>query len=281
MTLPEEVSDEQWLLVDEVKQDLRTYVDMILTCEKTKIFEDDFTNYLALWCALLGILSWESYDSIILLLKAQKPRSAYMLSRTLFDYCVRLTYYHEQAKPIMLEWRSNPKKNLRNGLRKIHACQDWFNVDAKMANYLNLKESDLSHLTSKEMREIGKKLEKAHEEIIVRQFPYMLKIAFPDHAHPDHEKLRNILYAEWLNRSAYLHGDPLARIDFLKEHFENKNYSYESLFDESGISSVSLLTISTHLVLGMMRKFSEITDRSYAFPIHMRRMSTVFPQNNT
>jgi hypothetical protein len=257
------ISDEQWALADEISADLRIYIDMILRMEREGALPDPFTEWLAIWAGLLGVLAWEHYTSVVVLLRAGKTRGAHSLSRTLFDYYVRLCYYRNQASPIIDKWRKKPrKKNLNNLLKSMHAYKDWFSVHAKMARDLRLTNPDLSDLDPESLKLLHEALKTFEKEKTgLREFRYMLKSVWPD------EKAKqDMTYALWLRKSAYLHGDSLTRTEVMSETHIDGQAKYEALY-ESSILPVHVLKVATGHVLELMYQAYLITDRHYALRV--------------
>lgn len=266
---------DQWSLADEVAGDLRVYITMMSRLEKDGALPDAFAEWLTVWCVLLGALAWDAYTAIIVLLRAKKVRSAYALSRALYDYFVRLVHYREQARPIMEEWRADARKmkNVKNGLQKVDAWRDWFTINRKMADHLRRMQPDLSDMTPDELSEFEAALEaSAHGDLGNRPFRDMLKSAWPDDQHA-----QEFTYTQWLQRSAYLHGDPLTRIDVLGESVVGDRAEYDLRLDQSIISEVHVLTGATAFVLGLMEQAHQITGRHYALRVLAPKVVRMFP----
>ncbi len=248
---------------------------MLSRLEKDRAFPDAFTDWLAVWSVLLGALAWECYTGIIVLLKAHKVRAAFALSRTLYDYFVRLAYYREQAQPTITSWRADPRKmkSIKNGLQRLHAWRDWFTINKKMADHLNRTKPDLSDMDPKQLADFQKAMEASvHGDLGMRSFHDMLKTVWPEDKHT-----QQFTYAQWLQRSAYLHGDPLTRVEMMREHVTGRNADYDLLLDASTISQNHVLTGATVFVLGLMEQFYLITDRQYALTVLAPKVRRLFP----
>jgi hypothetical protein len=269
------LTDEQWALADEVAADLRTYVEMVSRLEKDRAFADAFTDWLAIWSVLLGALAWEQYTALIVLLRAKKVRAAFALGRALYDYFVRLAYYRAQAQPTIATWRADARKmkSLKNGLQRIDAWRDWFTINKKMADHLKRTQPDLSDMSPQELAEFQGAM-KASEggEPGVRRFDHMLTRVFPGD-----ERTQQFLYAQWTQRSAYLHGDPLTRVDVMRERVTGTNADYDVLLDETRITENHVLSIATFFALGIMEQMYLITDRQYALTVLVPKVRRLFP----
>ncbi|GAC1412664.1 MAG: hypothetical protein NVSMB64_22940 [Candidatus Velthaea sp.] len=272
---PTLISDEQWALADEVARDVRIYVDMILGLERAGAFRDDFTNYLALWAGLLGALAWEHYTGVVSLLRVRNVRSAFTLSRPLFEYFVRLCYYRKQAEPSIATWRADPRKmkSIKNGLMKTHAYADWFSIVKKMVDWLKLADPDMSDVTPEELHNLIKMFDFTNTQVATnRSYRHMLTTVWPEN-----QLAQDRTYALWLRRSAYLHGDPLVRNEVLIETLEDKQLRYASSFEESEMNAVEILKLATGHMLEWMYQTYLATDRIYALQVLGRKVLIAFP----
>jgi hypothetical protein len=89
---------------------------------------DDTQRALVRWSAYLGVLALDVFDAIVVLLREQKLRAAYMLARSLIDYHVRLRYYIVQSRAA--------------GGGEIHALRDWTASERGLAGEIDPYEPD-------------------------------------------------------------------------------------------------------------------------------------------
>lgn len=92
---------------------------------------------------------------------------------------------------------------------------------------------------------------------------------------PTEQDKQDTTYALWLRKSAYLHGDPLNRMEVLDETLENDQVSYRPRF-ETSISQVGMLKVATGHVLELMYHTYLVTDRQYGLLVHGRKALTLF-----
>jgi hypothetical protein len=84
-------------------------VELLLEDEVT----DESQRVLVRWSAYLGVLALDVFDAIVVLLREDKLRAAYMMARTLIDLHVRLRYYIVQSRTV------------GGATADMHAARDW------------------------------------------------------------------------------------------------------------------------------------------------------------
>jgi hypothetical protein len=127
-----EITPEHWAFVEQTIPDFKFNLDLL--AKRTN--KDDIERHLSAWAIVLGVLALETFEAILLLIRDEKLRAAFMLSRALTEYHVRLRFYILQAKPIAESNRQKPipEEHMK---RQIHAIRDYKNADAKIADVLH------------------------------------------------------------------------------------------------------------------------------------------------
>ncbi len=196
------MSSDQWAVCDETVRDMRRLADALTGYD----LDDPFQYLLRMWATYLTILGWEMLESVLMLTRAGKLRAAFGLSRTLIEYYVRMTYYHEEAKKVAGPWRTSGELGPAGmNITETHAYRDWSTTTAKMRGYMKkMPDLDLSSLTDQERTDFERLLGQK-EKVDTRKWYHMRNVAEAD------SQLRNdFIGVEYGLRSGYLHGDQAA-----------------------------------------------------------------------
>lgn len=182
----------------------------------------ELDGYLYDWSIVLGVLALDAFESIATLLDDSKVRAAYMLTRAVAEYDVRLRYYVVQSKELRDAHRAKPQVDIDYLKGQMRAARDWENAPVKLANRLSLY--DASILSSEARVEIEQVL-RSGQNITVTPFIEMLDFLL------EHEsKILGVLpmfredlafryrnmRPEWYLTSALLHGDQVIITDVLE-----------------------------------------------------------------
>jgi hypothetical protein len=184
--------------------DVKVNLDLELLAERKN--KDDIERHLAAWAIVLGVFALETFEAILLLLRAGKLRAAFMLCRALTEYHVRLRYYIIQAKPIA-ESNSREAIPYKHLLLQVHAIRDYKNADAKIAKVLH--EYRLAYVSEAERIEILRQIEK-NETLHEQHFREMCEVVASEDA-----AVWEIGYAQFKLQSAFMHGDQMAITDVM------------------------------------------------------------------
>lgn len=195
--------------------------------------KDEFGEYLVVWAVNLGVLALDVFESVVLLLKANKGRSAYMVSRALLDYHIRLRYYVVEGLKVREKWIAKKRKHIKNYLQQMQAYQDYHNTEDKLFAIIKGRNTQTwGDISEDDKERIIEKL-KAENKIHSRRVYEMLKTAAP--------KSVGDYYAHHQFQSGYLHGDQITLVDTIKsgtvvDHNLQVNWDSQRL--------------STHITLG-------------------------------
>lgn len=170
--------------------------------------KDEFEEYLVIWAVNLGVLALDVFEAVVLLLKANKERSAYIVSRALLDYHIRLRYYVIEAEAVRSEFLATNRKHPKNYLQKMQAYQDYTNTEDKLFAIIKGRDRhEWGDISEKEQQRILRKMEKVGN-IHSRRVHEMLKTAEP--------KSVGDYYSHHQFQSGYLHGDQITFVDTIK-----------------------------------------------------------------
>jgi hypothetical protein len=265
----EPITAAEWAYIEEIARDLRTCIEITNRRENAGVFTDPFTGWLAVWSVLLGVLAWETVTSVIVLLRADKVRSAFALSRSLYENVMRMCYYRLQAGPIADSWRCDPAdRKIEDELARMDACKDWWSISTRMAKHLQYLDPDLSEMSVDERRMFEQALA---GEASPRNYRRIIKDV------PGDKKAQGRSIIQWAHRSAFLHGDPLTRLDVMHERQEANEFHYDERFDDSKIPPRYILAQCAIHALSLLHEVHTITGFGYSYYYHARRLKTVFP----
>lgn len=171
--------------------------------------EDTFDEYLSIWAVNLGVLAHDVFRSVTLLLKQGEVRTAYMLSRPLLDYHIRLRYYVIQSREPKEKWIANNRRSIKNYLKRTDAYKDWNNAREKIFSILAKRsQQEWGDIASDDRARIEATL-KAEKEVFSRRIDYMLEIAQPEK--------RGDYYSHHQLQSAFLHGDQVTAVNTMEK----------------------------------------------------------------
>jgi hypothetical protein len=223
---------------------------------------DNLNAYLYLWAIYLGVMALESFEGMMALLRAGKPRAANMLSRTLIDYNVRLRYYVIQALASLDASQLDLTLQREEVLKRFHAARDWENAGPKLASILTRYAPED---WPDENRDALLMSQAEQARTYQQRFSDMRAFLFKNEAdvrellpwlREDVEKRCKNAEVVWLVQSAFIHGDQAASTDVVatkegKNSFDvHRSQSYDS-------RKVIFFTAANH-VLDIMDSFGLI-----------------------
>jgi hypothetical protein len=205
----EVITPEMLRFADEFSRDFWNNVELLMKDGPSNELE----VYLRGWCVVLATLALDDFNSMVVLLKSNCLRAAFMLGRPIIDYHVRLRYYILQAQPSIAKFGAG-KSSLKNLKKKMHAARDWENSEKKLQVELNTYKYDV--LPDDVKAQIQAELEKS-SETHSQNFRYMIGIVYPDKKSVDFRHT----YSSWLMQSMFLHGDQAVISDVIRENDAN------------------------------------------------------------
>jgi hypothetical protein len=257
-----ELKPQQWQFADEVSRDLRSYVEMLA---EDHPHDDPFTEQLSKWCVALGVLSWEILAGTIELTRSKKRYAAFVLSRSLIDYALRLRYYRLNAEPLATEWRTT--RDAATGTSKAARTQaaiDWSDTHEKLIASLKEHRFDLNDFEEADTAQLFGLLERqsgARGETLRK----MLEVYDED------KQVRDECFIEWSLRDAYLSGDQTAVQAIL-----GSSDPRTALEGDSAMDDLNIVLTAIWFSLEIMYEFREITGRNYAINVLGRKFFDVF-----
>ena len=252
-----EITPEQWAFVDQTIPDFK--INLTLLADRTN--KDDVERHLAAWAIVLGVLALETFEAILILIRADKLRAAFMLGRALTEYHVRLRYYILQAAPIVERQRLKPMSEERFR-RKIHAIRDYENADAKVADVLHKYRFD--YVSDAERVEILRQVAK-NETLREQQFREMCEVVAEEDA-----DVWNVGFGQFKMQSAFLHGDQAAISDVMG----NQDGSPMVVHLKSpALKALPFLAEVTWFYTGIMESFARVHGWAYG-AVDARRKGT-------
>jgi hypothetical protein len=255
-----EITPEQWALVEQMIPDFK--INLELLAERKN--ENEIERYLAAWAIVLGVLALEVFEAILILLRADKLRAAFMLCRALAEYHVRLRFYILQAKPIAESNRRKPipEEHLH---QQIQAIRDYKNADAKIANLLH--QHRLEYVSEVERIEILRQIEKS-ETLHEQHFREMCEAVAKEDA-----AVWEIGYAEFKLQSAFMQRDQMAITDVMGV---DDGTSPVVHLKSPAVSSLTLLAEATWFLTRIMDSFGRVHGWAYGAVDAHRRGTRLF-----
>lgn len=242
-----EIASAQWAFVEQLPKDFSVNIEIL--ARRTNA--DETERHLVAWAIVLGVLALETFEAIVVLIRADKLRAAFMLGRALMEYHVRLRYYILQAKPVIERHKIKPYSEARL-CKKIHAIRDYKNADAKVANVLH--KHRLGYLSDSERAEILKQVAKS-ETLYEQQFKLMGDVVAKDD--PD---VWEVGYGEFKMQSAFLHGDQAV----ISDVFGDENATERVVHLKSpAITALLLLAENAWFFTRMMSSFGLVHGWAY------------------
>ena len=226
---------------------------------------DLFEEYLSARAVGLGVVALDNLSGIIVLLKANKLRSAYMLSRSLIDYHIRLRYYVLQSLEPKNRWQQSNSRSIYNFLKQCKAYIDWQNAQEKTFSILKDRPLDLEHLQSRGRDKFLAQLERDHE-VHSREFHHMLEVAEPE------DEMRRFLRSTWLFQSGYMHGDQI----MLAEVLEKADNEIVVHWDSKGVSPIHTLGEAIFYCQQILESVKLIKCWAFGLQVAWERSADVF-----
>jgi hypothetical protein len=222
---------------------------------------DELEAYLYDWGVVLGVLAVDVFQSVVVLLKANRVRGAHMLSRAITDYDVRLRYYIVQSTKIRRCHRERPNVPIEHLKKQMHAVRDWNNADFRLASVLSLYTPSVWPANIRE--ELEKKIA-SNEMLEGADFTAMWR--FLNEHEADYLGILRMLRddlafkhanvkPEWRMQSAFLHGDQTIISDVLE--FGNGEKT-GTMFKYSQASPYTILFAAMDHLLEIIQSFAII-----------------------
>jgi hypothetical protein len=199
----------EWELAFELGRSLKIQVELAVSLPRWK---SGLTEVLSVWAIALGVLGIEVYLGVLFELQAGRIRSAFILSRSLLDYAIRLHFYITQARVVESEYEAagSPRNRYRRYLNRIKAYADAHTGVERWLDVTGFSEEDLDQRFSPEQRrEVIRRLKRL-DVAKKRSFWEML-----DEVSEGDRAFRAANISEHQLRSMFAHGDQAVIADAL------------------------------------------------------------------
>lgn len=262
------ITPAQYAFADDFIQTFKAAINYVHQAELEPEL-DDFKDYQLSWCVALGVLAVDTFGSIIELFKADRVRTAWMMTRILIDCHVRLRYYILQTQDAKAKFDRTNRKHPKNYLKKSHAYVDWNNAQSKQYKIMQQRPLDLSDMPPKERAALEKALSKQYDAY-QRNIKHMVEVVAAD------EEEGDWFYTSHLLMSGYMHGDQIALNDLIATS-DNKVSAIH--WETANLTAVHSLAEAVLHMLRIMESFKLVTGWVYGLEWAWRTCSPMFVQS--